>query len=283
MIDIHNLSNLSQYANFETYPYGEKHIILYDDHRCILTVLFEAYKLGIINDMTNLVTFDRHDDAKPMHPNTEEMLKALTKSNLSEISSRDFKSFVEFDISEYDDDWVKIGMEMRLINNIINIGCEENFNISDWKSNSYESKSGKKHLGFVIGHLSSELNTHGGRIGDLALHEYDPIREIIGYSQHGPSLPSIDDTSNFVLDFDLDCFTTTCMDKRFAWPEDVFRKEYNGESASSFFLYQLIQKSKFITICREPSYCGGIGEANKILGYLDHYLFGGCLGTQAIS
>lgn len=58
MIDIQRLSDLSQYANFETHPFGEKRIILYDDHRCILTALFEAYKLGIINDMTNLVTFD---------------------------------------------------------------------------------------------------------------------------------------------------------------------------------------------------------------------------------
>lgn len=282
MIDIRNLSDLSQYANFETYSFGDKLIILYDDHRCILTVLFEAYKLGIINDMTNLVTFDRHDDAKPIHPATKDILKAFVKLDLSEISSRDFKSFVEFDISEYDDDWVKIGMEMGIINNIINIGCEENFNIRDWRGNSYESKSGKKHLGFVIGHLGSELNTHGGRIGDQVLHEYDPIRKILGYSQHG-LFPSIDDTSNFVLDFDLDCFTTTCMDKRFAWPEDVFRKEYYGDSASGYLMHLLIQKSKFITICREPSYCGGIGEANKILGYLDHYLFRGCLGAQAIS
>lgn len=282
MIDIQKLSDLSQYANFETYSFGEKDIILYDDHRCILTALFEAKKLGIINDMTNLITFDRHDDAKQIHPDTEEKLRELVKLNPSELSSRDFKSFVEFDISEYDDDWVKIGMEMGLINNIINIGCEENFNISDWEGNTYESKSRKKHLGFLIGHLASELSPHSGRIGDLVLHENAPIRKILGYSHNGVC-PVLDDTSNFVLDFDLDCFTTTCMDKRFAWPEDIFRKEYFGESASGYFMYQLIQKSKFITICREPSYCGGIGEANKILGYLDRYLFRGCLGTQAIS
>lgn len=170
MIDIQELSDLSQYANFETYSFGEKNIILYDDHRCILTALFEANKLGIINEMTNLITFDRHDDAKSIHSDTEEILNELVKLNLSELSSRDFKSFVEFDISENDDDWVRIGMEMGLINNILNIGCEENFNISDWKGNTYESKSGKKHLGFVIGHLYSELNPHGGRIGDLVLH-----------------------------------------------------------------------------------------------------------------
>ncbi len=46
MIDIKNLYSLSQYANFETFRLGEKIIIIYDDHRCVLTALFEAKKLG---------------------------------------------------------------------------------------------------------------------------------------------------------------------------------------------------------------------------------------------
>lgn len=281
MINIQRLSDLSQYANFETYYLGDKCIMVYDDHRCLLTTLFEAQKLGIVNDQTNLITFDLHDDARPIHPETDKILDKWIEIGLSGISSRDFKTFVEFDLSEYDDDWVNVGLELGLINNIVNIGCDENFNIRGWKNHIYTSKSGKKHFGFVLGHLKDELNQHGGRLGDMAIKENDTIRNIIGYS-HQSAYPSIDENSNFVLDFDLDCFSTMCMEERFAWPEDIFRQEYVSDNMVYFIMKELIRQSKFITICREPIYCGGIGEANKILGYLDRYLFNGCLGTHPI-
>lgn len=281
MIEIKTLSDLRLYSNFEVYHYGDKDVILYDDHRCILTALFEAKKLGIINGNTNLVTFDLHDDARPIRPDTEDILEEMKNQDLSEISSRDFKSFVEFDVSEYDDDWVKVGMELGLINHIINIGCEENDNIRRWDHNRYVTKSNQEHLGFVLSHLRGELNSHGGRIGDVALHENDNLREILCFDQVGV-YPSVSENANFVLDFDLDCFTTKCMEKRFAWPEKIFRNEYGLDSEAGRFLYNLIGRSKFITICREPSYCGGIGEANKILNYLDRYFLRGSLGTEPL-
>jgi len=281
MIDIKRLSDVAYYANFVVYHYGETEIIIYDDHRCILTVLFEAKKLGVIDDSTNLVTFDLHDDARHLLPNSVEILKEFMSIGLNTIPSRDFKSFVEFDIREYDDDWVKVGMELGLINNLINIGCEENTNISHWTDNLYRSMDGHEHSGFVLGHLKDELNRHGGNIADTAIHANDRIRQILNYDLSA-SFPSINDDANFVLDFDLDCFTTSCMEKRFAWPESIFIKEYGRDSIANYFMKQLIRKSKFITICREPSYCGGIGEANKILSYLDKYFFDDCLGTAAI-
>lgn len=47
-------------------------------------------------------------------------------------------------------------------------------------------------------------------------------------------------------------------------------------------LNRLISRSQFITICREPKCCGGPGESNKILGYLDKYFFNGSLRTVPI-
>ena len=41
MIEITRLHELNQYANFDTFSYRNKAIILYDDHRCILTALYE--------------------------------------------------------------------------------------------------------------------------------------------------------------------------------------------------------------------------------------------------
>lgn len=280
MIVIEALSDISKFANFEVYHFGEKEIIIYDDHRCILTVLFEARKLGLIDDLTNLITFDMHDDAKPVHPDTTRLLRELQKSDLSDMPSCDFKSFVEFDICNMDDDWVTVGMELGLINNIVNIGCEENFNIREWQNNFYVDMNQKEHSGFVIGHLRDELNRHGGRIADMTLQENDRIRKILGYVDSGV-YPYIQEGINFVLDFDLDCFTTICMSERYAWLERIFHNEYVDNEAG-YFIHELIRNAKFITICREPSYCGGIGETNRILGYLDKYFFMGSLGTISI-
>lgn len=281
MIEINNLSDLSKLPNFETFWFEEKNVILYDDHRCVLTVLFEAMRLGLTDRKTNLITFDLHDDARPLLPHTDKVIDGLLKSDVLLLSSREFRSFVEFDISEKDDDWVNVGMELGLIDDIINIGCEENTNINDWKNHRYRDRLGREHTGYVLTHLGDELNTHGGRLGDKAIKSNDNIRRIFGYDPYQP-FGSISEDANFVLDFDLDCFTTFCMGKRFAWPEAIFRKEYGNGTNAGHFIYKLISKAKFITICREPSYCGGIGESNKILGYLDRYFFRGCLGTETV-
>lgn len=281
MIEIQNLSDLSGLSNFETIRFDKKNVIIYDDHRCVLTVLFEAMRLGLTDKETNLITFDLHDDAKPLHPHTDKAIDGLLKSDISSLTSRDFKSFVEFDISDNDDDWVNVGMELGLINHIVNIGCDENANIKGRKGHSYRDRLGREHSGYVLDHLRYELDSHGGCLGDKAIMGNEPIRHIFGYNPYEPFRPLADD-ANFVLDFDLDCFTTVCMGKRFAWPEDIFRREYGNNTNAGFLMNQLINKAKFITICREPIYCGGIGESNRILEYLDRYFFRGNLGTGTV-
>ena len=248
MIEINNLSSLNLFSNFETFNYGDKTIILYDDHRCILTALFEARKLGIISNDTNLITFDRHDDARKIHPDSMRIIDSIIASGLDRMSSRDFKNFVEYDISENDDDWVRVAFEFNLIHNIVNIGNIENSNIMDFANHTYKSSGGTEHKAYVIGHIFDELNTHGGSLGDMALYqENKDLHEIFGYNLIGEEGFS-DDFQEFVLDFDLDCFTTNCQDKVYAWPESIFAKEYNNET-SGYFMYRLIQRAKFITIC----------------------------------
>lgn len=90
------------------------------------------------------------------------------------------------------------------------------------------------------------------------------------------------DIKPFVLDFDLDCFTTECREKTYAWPEKIFIDEYFESSNARYFMESLLNRTSFITICREPECCGGIGEANKILNYLDRYFFDGALRTEPI-
>ena len=42
METINSLGMLSFRSNIETYQYNDKYIVLYDDHRCLLNILFEA-------------------------------------------------------------------------------------------------------------------------------------------------------------------------------------------------------------------------------------------------
>ncbi|MCD7714486.1 MAG: UPF0489 family protein [Prevotella sp.] len=287
MVEVNKLSDLKYYANFETFEYKGKTIVLYDDHRCILTVLYEARKQSLTDCGTNLVTFDKHDDALPIkQEELKRKIDSLVKEGIKNVSQRSFKNFVEFDIREYDDDWVCVGMELGLIKDIVNIGCDDNININirDWPCHTYKDRSGNAHSGLVISHIEDAFSPNGGALGDKARYEdFKIVRDMLGYNLPGEGECFAERDTDFVLDFDLDCFTTKCQGERYAWPESIFNVLYgNGNNKVKWFMDRIIQKAKFVTICREPSYCGGIGESNKILGYLDKYFFEGCLGTDVV-
>lgn len=278
MLPITELSHLSQYANFTTFRFRDRTIVLYDDHRCILTVLFEARRLGIIDSETNLIFFDRHDDARKIMPDAMDKVRALISTGLEDVTQRDFNNFVEFDIREEDDDWVNVAMELGLINNVVNIGNDENDNIDSLKNNTYTTVEGIGHQAYCIPHLMDAM-AFQGILTDRCRKEpkFRTVQEIFGLGDNYDYQPR-----NFVLDFDLDCFTTLCQGQRYGWPKSIFVREYIENYDANRILSILVNKSKFITICREPDFCGGIGESNRILSYLDRYFFEGCIGTKGI-
>lgn len=285
MQPITSIFGLSYHTNIEVFSFEDKYIILYDDHRSILNVLFEAKKLNKFGTTPNIFFFDRHDDACNPNLNANELLQRWGVNEIEKVSSRDFWSFVEFDLSGLDDDWLLAGMELGLINHAVVIGQNENHNICNM-NNMFESSDGIHHELFDISHIDWSIESRGC-LGDNVIKEdyYENVRNIFEYNQ--PPYGRYDKFSKevtipFVLDFDLDCFTTECEDKRYAWPEDIFKKKYINNEEVLYFMHRLIKRSTIITICREPVCCGGIGESNKILGYLDRYFFNGCLGTASI-
>lgn len=278
MKEIEHIDQLSWHGNINTYNYNSKHIILYDDHRWLLNVIYEATKLNLFNGkLPNIIYFDHHDDAC----HTAVRLNNYHVDNILELKKRDFWPIIEFDLSPLDDDWVTAGMELGLINDVVCIGNEENHNIDNWDNNTYRTATNIEHKGYCINHLKWEIGDRGA-LGDSMTEyhpEYNHIRKIFGYNNEHFS-PSY---HPFILDFDLDCFTTECKETTYAWPERIFWEEYSaGSPKCSSFMQQLITRASIITICREPECCGGIGESNKILGYLDRYLFDGNLGTEPI-
>lgn len=285
MQEITSIYGLSNHTNIEVYSFHDKYIILYDDHRSILNVLFETKKLGLFSTTPNIIFFDKHDDACNPHINAKDLFKKWGIERIEDVSSRDFWSFVEFDLSGLDDDWLLAGMELGLINHAVVIGQTENSNMRDL-NNLFESSDGEVHELFDIYHLNYSLGSRGC-LGDNVIKEpyYDNVRNIFEYNQ--PPYGRYDKfskevTNPIVLDFDLDCFTTECENNVYAWPEAIFREKYYDNEEVRHFMHKLINRSTIITICREPTCCGGLGESNKILGYLDHYFFDGWLDTIPI-
>lgn len=279
MNEITDICQLSWHSNINTYNYRNKHIILYDDHRCILNVIFESLLLNTFNgQIPNIIFFDHHDDACY----TDVRLASYGVDNVLKLEKNKFWSIVEFDLSTLDDDWVTTGMELGLINDVVCIGSEVNHNIENWDNHTYKTATNIEHKGFCINHLKWEIGDRG-TLGD-SMTEYHPeyiqVRDIFSYHNGGFDKKV---SKPYILDFDLDCFITECKDHTFAWPEKIFWEEYGAfDPKCSSFMQQLISRASLITICKEPQCCGGIGESNKILGYLDRYLFNGTLGTEPV-
>ncbi len=271
-----DLYKLSWRSNINVHSFNDKYIIIYDDHRTILNVLFEAKKQNVFKCTPNLIFFDYHDDACMNAPKSK-LLEKMGVDKFEDATDKQFWSFVEFDLGVQDDDWLITGMELGLIKDSIVIGAENPHNIIS-QQNSHISEDQIEHKLYNITHLGYELGCRGALGDHFKAEQYQAIRDIMQY--HNERFDS--NTYPFVLDFDLDCFTTQCRDRTFAWPELIFVEDYVDNHQVYNFIQDLIERASFITICREPGCCGGIGESNKILSYLDRYFFKGALGTFPI-
>ena len=206
MQEITSIYGLSNHTNIEVYSFHDKYIILYDDHRSILNVLFETKKLGLFSTTPNIIFFDKHDDACNPQINAKDLFEKWGIERIEDVSSRDFWSFVEFDLSGLDDDWLLAGMELGLINHAVVIGQTENSNMRDL-NNLFESSDGEVHELFDIYHLNYSLGSRGC-LGDNVIKEpyYENVRNIFEYNQ--PPYGRYDKfskevTNPIVLDFDL--------------------------------------------------------------------------------
>lgn len=287
MFEIHNLahrSNINVYTLQGIRNEGQdQHVVLYDDHRTILDVLYYAQQEGAFGENVPIViSFDHHDDAVSLTEEQMVRMSSLRDTLNQERNDALVWQFVEFELSSLDDDWVRAGMELGLVKHYIGFGHDE----VDARNieNGYENYVSSDHINHHIysnGHLKWVLGNRGV-IGDH-FYEWPQKQQDIkadlqfhnGRFDNGPVVP-------FVLDIDLDCFSCECEDHTMAWPEDIFIERYINEPHTFYFIKGLISRASFITICRETGCCGGIGEANRILELLDNYWFDGTLKTKRI-
>lgn len=260
---------------------SSKAVLVYEDHRYFLNILDHAMRCGVVDRASGitLVMLDRHDDAKP-HVGLDRLIRAF---RASWPRQQRFWSFVEWRLSALDDDWVRVGMDLGMIKNFVVIGANENDNVhrmsGGTRSGHYVDPFGGKHLIASVGHIWNGLGHQGWLVDKSNSSELQPIWDVLGWNgthfDQNPDVP-------VVLDICLDCFSYSGppdRDSR-AWRcsdfFEPFERDIHGRSAASFVTH-LATQSPFIGIARESPYCGGYGDSDTILRYIDLLFFRGQL------
>lgn len=279
---VDSLRHLRQRVNVMTrYPMEDSLVILYDDHRWILNVLFKIKKEALLPSPPKLVFFDSHDDFAGTQPMTQ-LLERLGVKSVLDASEKAFSSFVDFEIGLDDGNWLSVACELGLISDAVVIGGKYGTNIEDGHGSVYKTEDGTEHhLYKLCSNLDYELGARGS-LGDRFREEdFQGVRAFFDV-KYGYDYACIGSMGPYILDFDLDFFTLESDEGIMAWPLRIWEKHFGQFSVERRFVQKLISDASVITICREPDFCGnpdGIAGANYSLLNLDRFFFNGGLGT----
>lgn len=263
---------IAQRANINHYNTTDGEVVIYEDHRTIINVLFHLHNERTLSEPVDLIMFDNHDDFCNVNEAVLEKVDGFLKSP----SKEELNQIVEFDLNPLDDDWVTFGMELGLIGNVFLFNsdeCNVNFR-KEYKTRNF----GNRYL-YNLRNVWSALG-HRGYLGDKIKSEYQPLWDDFGWVvedgkfHHRPK-------RKFIFDIDLDCFSTRILDKTIAIPQEIlipllceFRNPaYHYYNTSQQFIKDLIKRSEITTICYENGCCGGIREAHKIFNLVDELFF----------
>lgn len=249
-------------------------VYLYEDHRTILNVLFLKKKNNELECPVNIILFDNHDDG--CVPSTSALEKIDLLNNEADISIRDFWNFTEFDLKGLDDDWIKAGMELNLIENVFLFNsCESKIYFVE----EYETKKfGTKKI-YNLGNIWDCIS-YKGYLNDIIKKEYSQLWEDFGWViEEGRFY--FEPKRKFIVDFDLDCFSTEVLGKRIAIPTEILYekmtkyqiRDYHYYGSSQELIQDFIDKAEFTTICFETQFCGGYLEAFKIFQSVNDLFF----------
>ena len=275
-MDIHDLSFR---ANVNVYTVNGKHIVVYEDHRYLLNVLYTLKLTGDLIEPVNLIYFDYHDDALRPSKHQVTLAKKIRKKT---PPINEFWRFVEFDLGSNDDDWLLMGMELGLIKDAVLIGAIENQNLSDLQ-NGYKDHLKMKHNVYSISHLWHSLDDRGVICDNFIKSNSNEVREILGFNTINNYRKFTRETKHpFVLDIDCDVFSTEILGETKAWPRERMIKLFDNyidvaQMTARDFTKQLIERANIITICKESGCCGGIKESNAIFENINDLFFDGAI------
>jgi hypothetical protein len=268
-----NLSVLEEIDELQQVSFDERKCFLHKEHRWVLPIIFYNQQKKILSHPCTLIMFDAHHDT--LIPTCMEDIRRIKETG---ITFDELINLCKEKLSDRDDDWVKAGMELGLINDVVIFGVQNG--VSCGNLEKYEDHQKNIHKIKLLGLLSEELDCQGDLSDIIRLEDLSEFWKILGW-QNNHQFSFVKDRKNILLDFDLDCFMVHWRGYKFPWPDKVFEKEFQGtlihQSTSVLtgkdFINGLINKAALVTIAREPDFCDGEKKANEILGKVNHFLF----------
>lgn len=266
---------LSHRANINEKTTSSGKVVIYEDHRTILNVLYLLKKEEKLECPINIILFDDHDDGCVPSKIALKIIEDFNE-NLPEI--RDFWSFTEFDLKFLDDDWIKAGMELNLINHVFLFNSTQSSIsfVEEYKT----KKFGTKKI-YNLGNVWDVLSYKGYLNDAIKEDEYGKLWKDFGWIKNKDFKFEFKPKNKFIVDFDLDCFSIELLDNRIAIPDEIlyekmttyFRPEYHYFGTAQIFIKHIIDKAEFATICFENNCCGGYQQSFKIFENVNDLFF----------
>jgi hypothetical protein len=259
---------------YKCYSIGDKPIIIYEGHRFIVPILWLAKMNNIINFPINFICFDRHTDTLDNPDKNREMINRMQNSK----NFNDVFDFVDKELHENNDDWLKLLMNLNFIQDAVIIGGGATSNYR--QELDYIDSGGNKHLIKNLSNLENAFE-YQGTLSDISKnHQFKQIWDIIGW-EYIQKKRFIMQNKPIFLDFDLDYFTFQWRGRNYAWQNNFYHYEFDHETkyfttngwSGAKFLNKLIKRTPFITIAKESKCCGGKDESSRILEKLNDKFF----------
>ena len=272
------LEEIYKRTNHRILHYDNTRIVIYDSHRCIIPVLWQAANEKLINTPCTLIYFDQHSDAlKP----SEEALKRIKEILSRQSEFKDIFNLTEFYLHSINDNWLRTAMELNLIGDAILIGGSRNL---PFEHQEYTDHQGKLHKLYDIPFLDGAFS-YQGDFSDLPRRdELQPLWDTLCWEFSNGHFNMKEDEP-ILLDFDLDYFSFSWRSITKAWLPEFFHREFlelNWYQTTTgwtgqLFVKSLIKRAPIITIAKQTEICGGELEVTNILRELNNILFDGCL------
>lgn len=275
------LEKLMEFDDLKEVVYEKCPAFVHNEHRFALPLIHHYQKKGKIPKPVVLIMFDHHNDCVVPPP-----IEKIIELKKAELSLEKLIAFCKNNLRPFNDDWIKTGMELGFISDVVIFGGDKHGTDTDSPYIDHLENEHKIEISFLPG---AALERQGG-LGEL-VHEdqYRNLWNILGW-EHIPRQRfefDINKEKNF-LSIDLDCFVGRIVVSKeyfLPWPDEIFKDQFysrsgyyatKGWSGKAFF-DGLVEKAGLLTIAREPQHCGGNEKSNIVLRNVNRFLFDGKL------